>query len=66
MEGEPALRVGRAEALAVRAEAVGPKLGREVGVALFAASVTGARGLADDEDLRDVTESGDVTEGRAA
>jgi hypothetical protein len=61
------VRVGLVEVLlAVRAAATGPKLGRDVGVALLAASVTGARGFAEAEDLRDVTESGEVTDVRAA
>lgn len=67
IEGEPAARVGLAEAvLEVREGAVGPILVREVGVTLLAASVTGARGFVPVVDFREVTESGDVTEGRAA
>ena len=42
----------------------GPRLVREAGVALFAASVTEALGLADVDDLRDEAESGETTDGR--
>lgn len=67
IEAEPALRVGRVAAVLGGLLADdGPRLAREVGVPLLAASVlTEALGLADVDDFNDATESGDVTEGRA-
>lgn len=66
MDAEPAGRVGRVtvELGGRLGVAEGPRLARGVGVALFAASVTGARGFADVEDFNDDAESGEVMEGR--